>query len=98
MEHEMPSDWTIVQAHKLATFGDVTVMGSQYRDSQERLIWRFRVHNDQYHHPKIYQVIVGEKPIGKTEDESDAMAAAMKLWCELPPQPINVEKVIYGSN
>jgi hypothetical protein len=77
----MEEKLTLIQSMKTDRFGDVTVLGSQYRDECDCLIWHFAVWSERDTEVKRYFVKDDGVPL-RTERASDApaMAEARAKW------------------
>jgi hypothetical protein len=80
-EEQMEVTLTPVQSMKTDRFGDVTVLGSQYLDESDCLIWHFAVWSERDTDVKCYFVKDDGMPL-RTERANDApaMAEARAKW------------------
>jgi hypothetical protein len=79
----------ILQSVRIARFGDVTVLGSQYRDQNRVLHWVLAVIAEQNTNVRIYRVSGGELPTHLGLADRDAVVEAISLWESSPASQPN---------
>jgi hypothetical protein len=78
----------VLQSNRSDEFGDVTVLGSQYRDHSGVLHWYFAVWSEQNTNVRFHRVSGGEVPIYVDSADREALLEAIGVWESSPaPQP-----------
>lgn len=75
---------TIIQSMRADRFGDVTVLGSQYRDQNRMLHWCFAMWSEQDTRVRIRHVSGGEIPSYLDSDDRQALIEAIRVWESSP--------------
>jgi hypothetical protein len=70
-------------------FGDVTVLGSQYRDQNGMLHWVFAVWSEQNTNVRVFRVSDGDLPIHLDSADREAIMDAIELWESSPASQPN---------
>jgi hypothetical protein len=71
---------TVLQSMRTDRFGDVTVLGSQYRDQNGTLHWYFAVWSERNITVRIYRVSNRELPAYLDSIDREALLEAIELW------------------
>jgi hypothetical protein len=74
----------LIQSMRVGTFGDIVVLGSQYKDEAGDRHWYIALLTGPEPVANIHHVIAGELPEELTVDERDAVIAAIRLWESQP--------------
>jgi hypothetical protein len=74
----------LIQSMRVGTFGDIVVLGSQYKDEAGDRHWYIALLTGPELVANIHHVIAGELPEELTVDERDAVIAAIRLWESQP--------------
>jgi hypothetical protein len=89
MGQAMKGRVTVTQSMRTDRFGDVTVLGSQYRDQNRVLHWVLAVLSEQNTNARIYRVSGGELPTHLSFADRDAVVEAISLWESSPASQPN---------
>jgi len=79
----------VLQSMRTDRVGDVTVLGSQYRDQNSVLHWVLAVWSEQNTNVRIYRVSGGELPAHLAFADRDAVVEALYLWESSPASQPN---------
>jgi hypothetical protein len=74
----------LIQSMRVGTFGDIVVLGSQYKDEVGDRHWYIALLTGPEPVANIHHVIAGELPDELTVDERDAVITAIRLWESQP--------------
>jgi hypothetical protein len=74
----------VLQCMREDRFGDVTVLGSQYRDQNRAIHWYFAVWSERNMKVRISRVSDGELPIHLDSADREALEEAIELWESSP--------------
>jgi hypothetical protein len=77
---QMVTKTEVIQSMRAVTFGDFTVLGSQYRDQSGELRWYVALLSKDWPNFKIRHVMKGEAFEGFTQDEREVVAEAIEFW------------------
>jgi hypothetical protein len=80
---------TILQSMRAGLFAEITVTGSQYRDTRGTLHWYFAVCSEQKPKVRIYRVSGGALPPGLDSEVKRALTEAKDLWEGSPASRLN---------
>ena len=79
----------VLQSMREDRFGDVTVLGSQYRDQIGAVHWYFAVWSEQNTNVRIHRVSGGEIPFYLHSAEREALIEAIAAWESSPASQPN---------
>lgn len=68
----------VTQSIRIATFGEIAVMGSQYRDEAGDMHWYIALLTGPDPVRQLHHIVRGELPDGLTADERDAVSQAIR--------------------
>jgi hypothetical protein len=71
---------TVLQSMRTDRFGDVTVLGSQYRDPNGATHWYFAVWSERNTNVRIHRVSNRELPAHLDSIDREALLEAIELW------------------
>jgi len=74
----------VIQSMRAVTFGDFTVLGSQYRDQSGELRWYIALHSKDWPNFKIRHVMKEQALEGFAQDEREVVAEAIEFWESQP--------------
>jgi len=74
----------VLQSLREDRFGDVTVLGSQYRDHNKAIHWYFAVWSERNTKVRFSRVSDGELPIHLDSADRGALEEAIELWESSP--------------
>jgi hypothetical protein len=80
---------TVLQSMRTDRFGDVTVLGSQYRDQNGTIHWYFAVWSERNKNVRIHRISNRELPTYIDPIDRDALIEAMELWEASPSSQPN---------
>jgi hypothetical protein len=71
---------TVLQSMRTDTFGDVTVLGSQYRDQDRVTHWYFAVWSERNTNVRIHRISNREMPAYLDAIDREALLEAIEVW------------------
>lgn len=81
---EVKQPVVVLQSMREDRFGDVTVLGSQYRDQDGVVHWYFAVWSERNTRVRISRVSNRELPIHLDSADQEALVKALELWEAFP--------------
>jgi hypothetical protein len=89
MGDETMSESGDVRKMRIGKFGDITLLGSQYRDESGQLHWYVAMFSDHDPNVRIHHLLGGEIPGNLQADEMRALIEAITRWESEPAPPSN---------
>ena len=80
---------TVLQSMRTGRFGDVNVLGSQYRDQNAAKHWYFAVWSERNTNVRIHRVSNRELPAQLDSIDQEALLKAIELWEASPASQPN---------